>query len=111
MKKLVERVWEYSLKNPEGFTLDLETLEAITSGLSVAYKETQNSHGRESLEKVIQHALAHDKIVGGWLFEGRYYFDSVRVFPPEQVRQALEFAKEHEQIGYFDLDNKLTRII
>lgn len=33
----------------------------------VAYKATQKSFGKESLPKVIYHALEHDKTVGGWL--------------------------------------------
>jgi len=53
MNDLVKRVWEYSQKNPEGFTLNLETFKEVEHGFSVAFRETQNSFGIEDLEKVI----------------------------------------------------------
>ena len=105
MKNLIDRVWEYSLNNPQGFTLDLETFESVKFGICVAYKETQNSHDKESLEKVIHHATTHNKILGGWLNieNNKFYFDSVRIF--KNLEQALEFAKEQEQLAIFDLTN------
>tara|TARA_A100001011_G_scaffold257622_1_gene265905 strand:+ start:469 stop:627 length:159 start_codon:yes stop_codon:yes gene_type:complete len=49
MKQLFDRVWEHSLKNPEGFTLNIETFKLIKKGISVAYHETQNSFGKQGL--------------------------------------------------------------
>lgn len=109
MNKLVMRVWEHSLKNPEGFTLSLETLKPVTVGYCVAYAETQNSFGLESLEAVINHALEHERIVGGWEDEGLYYFDSVRVFQDEN--EARAFAEANKQIGYYDLQEQETVFI
>lgn len=52
--------------------------------------------------------LAHDKIVGGWLFEGRYYFDSVRVFDEAKKIEAFAFAIENEQLAVYVLSEQLT---
>lgn len=107
MDKLTERVWEYSLINPDGFTLDIQTMEPVKFGISVAYKETQDSFGKESLTTVINHALEHGKVVGGWFDteSKQYYFDSVKVFKNAEVDKAIEFAKENDQLAIFDLTN------
>jgi len=105
MTNLLERVWEYSLKNPVGFTLNIETFIKVEIGYAVAFKETQNSFGIEDLEKVINHALENDKTIGGWLDgeSGLFYFDSVKIFNDTELEQAIEFAKQNEQIAIFDL--------
>lgn len=107
MKHLIERVWEYSQNNPNGFTLNIKTLKPIKFGIIVAFKETQNSFGKESLETVINHALQHNNIVGGWLNRdnGLFYFDSSKVFKNSELKKAIEFAKQNEQIAIFDLTN------
>ena len=102
-----ERVWEYSLNNPMGFTLNIETMKPIKYGISVAYLETQNSFGKENLKRVINHALKHSKTVGGWLDteSNQFYFDSVKVFKNSEIEKAIEFAKENKQLAIFDLTN------
>ncbi|UYW02100.1 hypothetical protein K5I29_04145 [Flavobacterium agricola] len=107
MEKLIRRVWDYSQNNPYGFTLDLETMKPIKFGISVAYLETQNSFGKQSLEQVINHALKHNKIVGGWLNDenNQYYFDSIKIFKNSDLKKAIEFAKQNEQIAIFDITN------
>lgn len=103
MKKLIDRVWDYSLNNPQGFTLDLETFETLKNGIVVAYLETQNSHNKESLKKVIHHAFKNNKIIGGWLDNDLYYFDSVKIFETKDLEKAIQFAKEQKQIAIFNL--------
>ena len=107
MKQLIERVWEYSQNNPDGFTLNLETFRPIKFGISVAYFETQGSHDKESIENVINHSLEHHKIIGGWLNEEneKFYFDSVKIFKNSELDKAIEFAKQQKQIAIFDLTN------
>lgn len=107
MENFIDRVWEYSKNNPEGFTLNIETLKAVKFGIVVAYKDTQNSFGKEALKQVINHSLKHNKIVGGWLNEDNkmYYFDSIRVFKNSELQLAIEFAKQNEQLAIFDLTN------
>lgn len=107
MKQLIERVWEYSLKNSEGFTFNLETEKPVKFGIAVAYLETQNSFDKESLERVISHSLEHAKILGGWLNveNNRFYFDSIKIFKNSELDKAIEFAKKEKQIAIFDLTN------
>jgi len=102
---LADRVWEHSLKNPYGFTLDVETLKPVRFGFAVAFAETQDCHGREGLEKALRHAMENERTVGGWLDaeSGRYYFDSVRVFPDTEMDRAERFAGENGQLAFFDL--------
>jgi fructokinase len=107
MKFLIDRVWEYAQNNPFGFTLNIETMKPVKFGICVAFKETQNSFGRENLERVIKHALENDKNVGGWLNDenGNFYFDSIKVFKNSELSKAIKFGIENEQIAIFDLTN------
>ena len=105
MVNLIDAIQKIAERNPEGFTVDLTTLKRITKGISVAYIETQDSFGIEGLERVINHALAHDRKVGGWMNEddGQYYYDSVRIFT--DLEEAKRFGRENKQIAIFDLTN------
>jgi len=107
MKNLVERIMDYSEKNPYGFTLNIETFRPVRKGISVAFLETQNSFGKHNLEKVILHALKNNKTIGGWLNSknGLFYFDSVKIFKKSEFNQAIEFAKQNQQIAIYDLIN------
>lgn len=107
MKNLIDRVLEYSQNNPDGFTINIETMRAVKFGIVVAYHETQNSFGKGALKRVINHALKHDKIVGGWLNQenGFYYFDSSKIFKNSEIDKAIEFAKYNKQIAIFDITN------
>jgi hypothetical protein len=91
--------------NKDGFTVEIETLKHVTAGIVVAYQETQDSHGDEGLKKCIEHALQHEKIVGGWFnFENKtFYFDSCKTF--KDLTEAMKFGRENSQIAIFDLDN------
>lgn len=101
--------------NPDGFTVEIPSLRIIevfeNEGIVVAYSETQDSFGEDGLKKVIAHALAHDKLVGGWLEDERLYFDSVRIFPETQLEEALEFARIGNQLAVFRLsDGKVIKL-
>lgn len=93
--------------NKEGFTIEIPTLEHVKSGIVVAYKETQDSHDQKGLQKCLEHALNHDRIIGGWLDEetDKFYFDSCKVFPSDQRDKAIQFGRENKQIAIFDLTN------
>ena len=105
MKYLIKAIREIARQNPDGFTVELTTLKKVTKGITVAYKETQDSFDDDGLRKVLLHATQHDKVVGGWLNEenGKYYFDSIKVFA--DLQKAIEFGRENEQIAIFDLTN------
>lgn len=104
MKNLKSAIQRIAAQNQEGFTVELTTLKKVNQGIVVSYLETQNSFDDEGLEKVINHALSHERVVGGWLNEdnSKYYFDSCRVFTDRD--KAIEFGKENQQIAIFDID-------
>lgn len=105
--EIIAFIWNYSSSYPEGFTLDLNSKKPVTSGIVVAYEATQNSFGKESLNKVVDHALSHDKKVGGWFndADSNYYFDSDKVFGSGEYSAAIAFAKENKQLAIYDIDN------
>jgi len=104
---IVNDVWEFSQSHPDGFTLNIRTMTEPTVGIVVSYAATQGSHSLESLPKVVEHALEHDGYVGGWLDSesGLYYFDSSRLFPENQLDEALQFARDNEQLAIFVLSS------
>lgn len=105
MEQLFKAIKRIAEENPYGFTVDLTTLKKVTGGISVAYLETQNSFEDEGLKRVLEHALDHEKKVGGWLDEesGLYYYDSIRIFT--DLEEAKRFGRENNQIAIFDLKN------
>lgn len=105
MKSLKMAIKAIAKKNPMGFTVELQTLNEVKQGISVAYLETQDSFDDDGLERVIDHALTHSNTVGGWLNEenGKYYYDSCRIFT--DLEEAKEFGRQNEQIAIFDIDN------
>ncbi|MBP7461678.1 MAG: hypothetical protein KBA26_10355 [Candidatus Delongbacteria bacterium] len=108
--ELVDYVWAYSQTHPDGFTLDILKKAPVTSGIAVSYYATQNSFGKASLNWVIEHALWHDGIVGGWLNteDSLYYFDSSRLFPDGAYQEAMAFAIENQQQAFYDITHDST---
>lgn len=96
---LVDQVWTYSQEHAGGFTIHLPDFKEPVSGIVVSYAATQNSQGKESLFKVVRHAMEHEGYVGGWLDKetGILYFDSNRLFPEDQRDLAIAFAKANGQ--------------
>ena len=105
MEQLFKAILAIAKENPDGFTVDLTTLKKITKGISVAYLETQDSFGEEGLKRVLNHALVHEKKIGGWLNEenGMFYFDSIRIFT--NLEEAKRFGRENNQIAIFDISH------
>ena len=99
------KVWDFSQTHPDGFTLDIRTMTEPTEGIAVSYAETQGSHSRDELGRVVSHALSHDGFVGGWLNTGNglYYFDSTKLFPENSLKDAIRFGKENGQHSVFIL--------
>ena len=102
-----DKVWDFSQTHPDGFTLDIRSMAEPTEGIVVGYLETQNSHSRYQLDKVIRHALSHDGYVGGCLNteNGLYYFDSTKLFPETSLKDAIQFGKENGQYSLFILSS------
>ena len=105
IEAMADQVWSFSLAHPDGFTLDIRTMTEPTEGIAVSYAETQGSHSREQLPKVIRHALDHDGYVGGWLdtTDSLYYYDSTRLFPEDSPEAALQFSRDNGQTAVFIL--------
>ena len=121
---IVDKVWAFSQKHPNGFTLDIRTMTEPTEGIAVSFAATQNSHScvpsvaselsssmRDLLDKVVHHALQHEGYIGGWYNsqDGLYYFDSTKLFPENDLKGAIQFGKENEQHSIFILST-LTNI-
>ena len=104
---LVDSIWTFSQTHPDGFTLDIRTWTEPSVGIAVSYEATQDNHGREGLELVISHAIAHEGYVGGWLnsADGLYYFDSVRVFPEDSLAAAVRFGRANHQYAIYVLSS------
>ena len=97
MTYLVNAILEIAKQNPEGFTVEVPSLKPVTGGYESACWETQNCFGRAGLEKVINHALEHGKVVWGWqnTENRKYYFDSSAVFTDRDA--AIEFGRKNGQ--------------
>ncbi len=87
----------------DGFTFDLRSMQKVKSGIIVAHLTTQNAFGLNGFIKAFIHARTNDQIFGGWYHDGKFYFDSCRVFTDKE--EAIRFGKENDQIAIFDLDN------
>lgn len=91
--------------NPQGFTVNAETLQPIKEGFSVALAETQNSFGAVGLSRVIDYVLSHEEVTafGGWYNseDGQYYFDATIIF--SSLAEALRAARINKQYAIYDL--------
>lgn len=97
------KIWDFAKSNPDGFTINIETGEKVTSGIICAYAETQNSFGLSGLVDCYLHARKNDKILGGWYTSKGLQFDSCKVFTDR--KEAMAFGYKNEQLAIFDLDN------
>ena len=107
---ICRQLWTFSQTHPDGFTLEISTMQEPSTGICAAYAATQDSHGRDQLGAVVRHALEHGGFVGGWRDpdDGKYYFDSVRVFPEDSLAAATRFGIENGQIAVFFLSTGTT---
>lgn len=109
MKSLILAIEKIASENPEGFTIEVPSLEFVQSGIVSAYEATQNNFDSSNLVQVLNHAISHSSILGGWLDSETniFYFDSCKIF--KDLEEAIKFGKENNQIAIFDLDT-LTEI-
>lgn len=103
---LIDKVYQIAKNNPSGFTINLNSLQFITSGYVAAYKATQNSFGLSGLQNAINYALSvGSNIVGGWYNSANdmFYFDASKTF--DNLKDAADFGLENEQLAIFNLNN------
>ena len=100
---VADNIWTFSQTHPDGFTMNISTWKEPAEGIAVAYSVTQDMHDRDGLEFVVSHAQSHGGFVGGWLDteSGKYYYDSVRVFPEDSMDEAKKFGKENGQMAVY----------
>ena len=98
-KELCNAIWAMGQMYPDGFTLDINTLRQPQEGIIVSYAATQNSFDKKCIPGVLKHAREHNGYVGGWYNpeNGKYYFDSNRVFPEDSLAAAVAFARDNGQ--------------
>lgn len=106
-KNLFAALTAIAALNPEGFTVDANTLQPVTAGYCVACKETQNSFGPAGLEKVIDFvtSTAGVNAYGGWYDNesGFFYWDGTIVL--QDKNEAIRLGRANGQIAIFDLNN------
>lgn len=102
MNLLMEALWDIALTNPNGFTVNLQ-FEVPTSGYVVAYKETQNSFGKDGLQKCLNHAIDNKGWISGWKNQnGDLQYDSCMVIKDKD--EAIKLVIENDQVAIFCLD-------
>lgn len=93
--------------NAQGFTVDAQTLQPVTTGYAVALAETQNSFGAEGLARVIEFVNNTPGVnaFGGWLDSetGLFYWDATVIVSDRAT--AEELARKNGQLAFFDLAN------
>lgn len=93
--------------NKEGYTVDAQTLEPVTTGYAVAVADTQDSFGPEGLAKVVRYLQDHPEVnaFGGWYNSknGQYYYDATIIV--DDLERAIELGRANKQIAIFDLAN------
>lgn len=106
-KNLFAALTAIAALNPEGFTVDANTLQPVTAGYCVACKETQNSFGPEGLNQVINFVVNDPKVnaFGGWYDNesGAFYWDGTIVLTDKN--EAIRLGRANGQIAIFDLNN------
>jgi hypothetical protein len=101
---MLEKFLQIADENPDGFTAKLSGELVTEGGFVVAEKETQNSFGIEGLKRVLEYAISHKTLVGGWKENESYYFDASRLYKNRD--EAVKKGLENEQIAIYDLDRK-----
>jgi hypothetical protein len=105
---LVDRIRSIA-ERKDRFSYDIRGRAFVDMGIVAAYRATQGDHFSD-LPEVLQHAMEHEGIVGGWRDpeNGRVYYDSCRLFTDPQ--NALAFARMQDQRSIFNI-NRMEEIL
>ena len=107
IRSVADAVWAYGESHPEGFTLDVRTMESPKEGIAVSYRDNSENPTKKDVRTTVRHALEHDGYVGGWgdRQTGTYDFDSVKLFPEDSLSAAVSFAAANHQKAVFVLSS------
>ena len=107
VQSVTNQVWAYGESHPEGFTLDVRTMESPKEGIAVSYLDGSENPSMKEVRATVKHAIEHDGYVGGWADKqtGEYDFDSVKLFPEDSLSAALSFAAANRQKAVFVLSS------
>ena len=107
IRSVTDAVWAYGESHPEGFTLDVRTMDNPREGIAVSYLDGSENPTKKEVRAMVKHALKHDGYVGGWADRqtGTYDFDSVKLFPEDSLSTALSFAAANHQKAVFVLSS------
>ncbi len=104
-QELISYITEYAEQHPDGFTLNINTRQPETKGYAVEYLLPSTD-----IEYIVEHALAHENIVGGWKDPETMIFayGSTKVFPEGEESEAIAFGIQNDQKAIYDLTNSRT---
>ncbi len=101
----LQKLQDISMLNPEGFTVDKNTLEPIKNGYAIGVIETQDSFDFFGLTQVIEFSENNRFIdaIGGWKNkDGVMQYDAVIIVDDEQI--AAEIGYRNKQKAIFNLN-------
>ena len=107
VRSVTDQVWAYGKTHPDGFTLDVRTMESPKKGIAVSYLDDSENPSKKEVRATMKHAIEHDGYVGGWADTqtGEYDFDSVKLFPEDSLSAAMSFAAANRQKAVFILSS------
>ncbi len=102
---MIDQILQIAEKNAEGFTIYLPSFEHVTNGWVIANRFTQNKFGRQGLIEVVDFAMSHNRIIGGYRnVNGIFQFDASIVEPNDQI--AISLMILHDQDCIYNLRTK-----
>ncbi len=100
MDNLKTKITEIAKANPDGFTIYLPSLEFVKKGWVIANANTQNQY---SLDFVLDFAMNHNRIIGGYKNEnGVFQYDASIVEPNRNL--AISLMLLHNQDCIYNLE-------
>lgn len=102
---MFEQIFKLAEENKAGFTVYIPSLDFVKHGWVIANMATQNMFGKDGLTKVIEFAMKHNRILGGYMnTSGIFQFDASIVEPNEQ--RAIALMLLHDQDCIYNLNTK-----
>lgn len=100
-----EQILKIAEANKDGFTIYLPSLEFVKHGWVIANIATQNQYGVEGLDFVIEFAMNHNRIIGGYLNSKNVFQWDASIVEPNREK-AIELMKLHNQDCIYHIETK-----